>query len=188
MIRQLKPKRCRICARDFTPISSMSKVCSVPCSLEWARKLSEKKCLREAREGRKAVREERSRVKTRSEHLRDAQAAFNAWVRARDERLPCISCGLFRKGTYHAGHYRSVGSSPELRFNPDNVHRQCASCNLYLSGNLIQYRIRLIEKIGLEKVQWLETAHAPLKLTIEQIEQMKKFYRAETRRITKERA
>ncbi|PXX41103.1 MULTISPECIES: recombination protein NinG [Burkholderia] len=186
MNRVLKMKRCRICARDFTPISSMSKVCSVPCSLEWARKLSEKKCLQESREGRKAVREARSRVKTRSDHLREAQAAFNAWVRARDEGLPCISCGRHHEGRWHAGHYRSVGSAPELRFEPLNVHLQCAPCNLYLSGNLTAYRINLIEKIGLEKVQWLETAHAPLKLTIEQIEQMKKFYRAEVRRIKKE--
>jgi len=56
-----------------------------------------------------------------------------------------------------------------------------------LSGNLTAYRINLIEKIGLEKVEWLEGKHEPLKLTPTQIEQMKKFYRAETRRITKEK-
>lgn len=179
-MRQLKPKRCRICARDFTPISSMSKVCSVPCSLRFAWDVARKKAERE-------VREARQKAKSRGDHLADLQDAFNAWVRARDAGQPCISCGRMHKGRWHAGHYRSVGAAPELRFEPLNVHLQCAPCNLYLSGNLTAYRINLIEKIGLEKVQWLETAHAPLKLTLPQIEQMKKFYRAEVRRLNKEK-
>jgi hypothetical protein len=87
-----------------------------------------------------------------------------------------------------AGHYRSVGSAPELRFEPLNVHLQCAPCNLYLSGNLTAYRINLIEKIGLEKVEWLEGKHEPIKLTLTQIEQMKSHYRAEVRRMKREAA
>ncbi|MBU9236214.1 recombination protein NinG [Burkholderia multivorans] len=181
MNRILKPKRCRICAREFAPISSMSKVCSVPCSLQYARNQARQK-------GEREIRAARQKAKSRSEHLADLQDAFNAWIRMRDAGQPCISCGRMHKGRWHAGHYRSVGSAPELRFEPLNVHLQCAPCNLYLSGNLTAYRINLIEKIGLEKVEWLEGKHEPLKLTLQQIEQMKSYFRAEVRRMKRDAA
>ena len=181
MNRVLKQKACKVCNRDFTPFRSTAKTCSVPCAIEWARRLAAKKADRE-------VREARQKAKSRGDHLADLQDAFNAWVRTRDAGQPCISCGRMHKGRWHAGHYRSVGSAPELRFEPLNVHLQCAPCNLYLSGNLTAYRINLIEKIGLEKVEWLEGKHEPLKLTLTQIEQMKSFYRAEVRRLKLEAA
>lgn len=185
MIRSLKPKRCRICARDFTPISSMSKVCSVPCSLEWARKLAEKKAAQDARTARVSAREARERAKTRGEHLRELQTAFNAWIRKRDEGEKCISCErpASWRGQWDAGHYRAVGSAPELRFEPLNVHRQCGPCNVHLSGNLIPYRRNLIAKIGLTAIEWLEGPHEPKKLSVADIKEMKAYYRAEVRRM-----
>jgi hypothetical protein len=184
--RVLKAKKCRVCERQFTPISRMAKVCSVPCSLEWTRRLAARNAERQARQERREHRTAREKLKTRADHLRDLQQAFNAWVRERDAGQPCISCGRYHEGRWHAGHYRSVGSAPELRFEPLNVHKQCAPCNMYLSGNLTAYRINLIEKIGLEKVEWLEGTHGPVKLTMQQIEQMKAHYRAEVRRMRKE--
>ena len=105
----------------------------------------------------------------RSHWIKKAQTAFNKYVRQRDAKEPCISCGRFHDGQYHAGHYKSVGSSPELRFNELNNHKQCAPCNNHLSGNIVNYRPRLIEKIGLEKVEWLEKHHKPAKLSIDDI-------------------
>lgn len=183
MNRALKPKRCRICERTFTPISSMSKACSVHCALEWSRRIAAKKAEQEARTERKKTREAKERLKTRGDHLRELQQAFNAWIRLRDAGQACISCGRHHGGKWNAGHYRSVGSCPELRFEPLNVHLQCEPCNTYLSGNLIAYRVNLIQKIGLEKVEWLEGKHEPIKLTLPEIEQMKAHYRAEVRRI-----
>ena len=128
-----------------------------------------------------------TKEKTRGAHIAELQAAFNAWIRARDAGSPCISCGTYQ-GEWHAGHYRSVGSEPSLRFEPDNVHLQCAPCNTHLSGNPIPYRANLIKKIGLERVEWLEGPHAPKKLTVTEILEMKAFYRAEVRRFKKEAA
>lgn len=54
---------------------------------------------------------------------------------------------------------------------------------MHLSSNLIAYRAGLVKKIGLEAVERLEGPHAPLKLTIAEIIEMKAFYRAEIRRI-----
>lgn len=128
--------------------------------------------------------EARRRVKTRGDHIQELQAAFNEWVRLRDAGRPCISCGSYR-GDWHAGHYRSVGSEPALRFEPDNAHLQCARCNTYLAGNLTAYRSNLIEKIGLDRVEWLEGKHPPQKLTIADIQEMKVSYRQKIRELKK---
>jgi hypothetical protein len=184
----LKPKKCHVCKRVYTPVRSMSKVCGVPCSLEWAKKLAEQKTARAKRDERKSIRVALEKAKTRGTHLRELQAAFNQWIRLRDAGKPCIACGRYHQGQNHAGHYRSVGSCPELRFEPDNVHLQCAPCNTHLSGNLIPYRANLIKKIGLERVEWIEGPHHPKKLTLAEIQEMKTFYRAEVRRLKREAA
>ena len=183
-----RAKKCRVCPRYFTPMRSTQKVCGPACAMALVGMDRAKKAAREAREERKANREARERVKTRGTHLRELQAAFNAWVRARDAGQPCISCGRPAEweGQWHASHFRSVGSTPELRFNPLNVHKACSVCNNFLSGNIGAYRPRLIEKIGLEQVEWIEGMHVPQKLTIPKIIEMKAHYRAEVRRLRKE--
>jgi peptidyl-tRNA hydrolase len=167
---------------------SMQKVCGALCAAAWAKKLSEQKAARAQRDERKSLREALEKAKTRATHLKELQAAFNAWVRARDAGQPCISCRRHHQGQWHAGHYRSVGSEPALRFEPDNVHLQCAPCNTHLSGNLIAYRVNLITKIGLSRVEWLEGPHSPKKLTVAEIVEKKAFYRAEVRRLKREAA
>lgn len=184
----LKPKRCPCCKHTFTPLRSMQKVCGPLCAAAWAEKLADQKAARAKRDERKSLRDRMEKAKTRGEHLRELQAAFNAWIRARDAGQPCISCGRFHQGQWHAGHYRSVGSEPALRFEPDNVHLQCAPCNTHLSGNLIPYRVNLIKKIGADRVDWLEGPHSANKLTIAEIQEMKAFYRTEVRRMKKEAA
>jgi len=106
-----------------------------------------------------------------------AQAAFNKYVRCRDEKLPCISCGRFHKGQYHAGHYKTTGAHSELRFNEDNCHKQCSPCNLHLSGNIEHYRPNLIEKIGESRFIRLESAHTPIKFTCLQLKAIENYYK-----------
>jgi hypothetical protein len=90
------------------------------------------------------------------------QKEVNKYIRERDKNLPCISCGRV-SDTYHAGHYINQGSGGFLRYNPLNIHKQCAGCNLFKHGNLIEYRIALIQKIGIEKVEWLENNRHQIK-------------------------
>jgi hypothetical protein len=186
----LKPRKCAVCKTVFRPLRSMQKVCSPACSLGWARKLAEQKAARAKRDERKSLREKLEKAKTRGQHLKELQTAFNAWIRARDAGLPCISCGrpASWQGQWDAGHYRSVGSNPASRFDPLNVNKQCGPCNVHLSGDLIRYRAGLVKKIGLEAVERLEGPHAPLKLTLLEIHEMKAFYRAEVRRLKREAA
>ena len=126
---------------------------------------------------RRETKERRDKLKSRSQWLSEAQAAFNKFIRERDKDEPCISCQRFHNGQYHAGHYRSIGACPELRFEEMNVHKQCAPCNNHLSGNAIDYRINLVKKIGVENVEWLEGNHELQKLTIDEIKEIKTKYK-----------
>ena len=168
----------------------MQKVCGPKCAADWSAKVAAQKAARANREERKSLREALEKAKTRGTHLKELQAAFNAWIRMRDAGLPCISCGrpASWQGQWDAGHFRSVGSNPASRFDPFNVNKQCGPCNVHLSGNLILYRVNLIKKIGLAEVERLEGPHLPLKLTIPEIQEMKAFYRAEVRRLKREAA
>ncbi len=127
-------------------------------------------------------------VKPLSYWMKRAQAAFNAWVRARDEGQPCISCGRHHQGQYHAGHYRPAGSNPELRFEPDNCHLQCAPCNSHLSGNLTAYRPALIAKIGLDRVEWLEGSHEPRRYRREDYQAIEAEYKSKLKEIKYDKA
>jgi Bacteriophage Lambda NinG protein len=133
-----------------------------------------------AEEAKKQVHELRKRreaSKPRAKWMREAQAAFNAWIRQRDKDLPCISCGRHHQGQWHAGHYLSTRARPELRFDERNVHKQCSACNRFLSGNATIYRVQLIAKVGRETVEWLEGPHEPRKYTIEDLRQIRDDYR-----------
>ena len=173
-----RPKKCGHCLDRFTPARMGQKACSPKCALSLARSDRETRRKRETREARQ-------RLKTLGELTREAQGAFNAWVRARDHDQSCISCGRFHQGQWHAGHYRTTAAAPELRFEPLNVHRQCAPCNNHKSGNLIEYRIRLIEKIGQDQVDWLEGPHEPKRYTRDDLQSLKAKYRKMARELIK---
>ena len=129
-------------------------------------------------------RERKVKLKSRAEWLRAAQEIFNKFIRLRDKNEPCISCGRYHPGQWHAGHYRSVGACPELRFCELNVWKQCSPCNNHKSGNAIEYRINLVKRIGAEKVEWLERHdHEPKKYTVEECKEIIKYYKAKVKEL-----
>lgn len=141
-------------------------------------KLKVKADERAAKRERKRLKDRKDGIKKPAEWAGEAQTAFNRWIRLRDYGLPCISCrNSDRSIQYAAGHYFSVGSSPELRYEPLNVHLQCnKKCNCELSGNLLHYRVNLIKKIGQDKVDWLEGNHEAKHYTIEDFKAIKAKY------------
>lgn len=184
-----KQHKCKECGNYFVRIySSTQQVCSVPCASKYGKRKAEEKRKKQEKsdrlQERKRMQALKEKIKTRAEWLKDAQRVFNQFIRLRDKDLPCISCGRYHQGQYHAGHYRTVGSSPELRFCETNVHKQCSACNNHLSGNLVNYRLGLIAKIGLERVEWLERQdHSPLKLTVDEIKALIKRYKAKVKEL-----
>lgn len=180
-----KPKKCHnpACCESFVPFRTGQNVCSPRCGLAMKAVNQEKarKALDEL--GRKELRAAKERVKPKGQYMREAQAAFNAWVRERDAKLPCISCGRHHQGKYDAGHYRTVGSNPALRFEPLNCAKQCVPCNQHKSGDIVNYRIELVKRIGAELVEWLEGPHEPKRYTIEDLKAITAEYRAKTREL-----
>lgn len=154
------------------PLNSLQPCCLNPkCVIENKERVAEKK-------RRKEKAEFRIKNKSRSDWMKEAQDAFNKWIRFRDLLAGhgCISCGTKEAGQYHAGHYRTTKAAPELRFHPLNVHLQCAQCNNFDSGNIVEYRINLVKRIGQESVDWIEGPHEPKKYTIEDLKNIKATY------------
>ena len=164
-----RTKKCRVCRTSFSPRNSTQIVCGWECAFE----LTVQKRIKTER---KETRDAKLKLKSRADWAREAQSAFNKYIRQRDRELPCISCQRQHTGQYHAGHYRSVGAISGLRFNELNVHKQCAPCNNHLSGNIVNYRINLIKKIGIDKVEWLESFNEVAKYTIDDLKRIKKEY------------
>lgn len=166
----MKSKNCAVCNKEFMPFRMAQKVCSPKCATKYSKALK-------AQERRK-LRDRKELLKSRSDWLKEVQIEFNKYIRARDENLPCISCQRFHVGKYDAGHYRTVKAAPHLRFDENNVHKQCNPCNTHLSGNLINYRMNLINKIGLEAVEKIESDNAPKHYTIDDLKELKAHYKA----------
>lgn len=180
-------KTCKNCGEKFKPAMTTQKACSVKCALALAPAGREKAVKAIQANERKEHAAKKEKVKPKGQHAREAQALVNEWVRLRDAADPCISCGRHHDGQYHAGHFRTTASAPELRFEPLNIHKQCAPCNNHLSGNIINYRPRLIEKIGAQAVAWLEGPHAPKRYTVADYQAIKAEYRQKIKDLKKER-
>lgn len=183
----MREKACIVCGTRFTPLKQMQKACGAECAIKYAidkrdRKRAQTERLAKA-EARKVIKLRKEAVKSRAQWLREAQAAVNAYVRLRDEAQPCISCGRHHQGQWHAGHYRSVGSSPALRFDLANLHKQCQPCNTHLHGNLIEYRVNLIRKIGQAEVDRLEGPQEPKKYLIEDLKQIISTYKQKSKEL-----
>jgi len=113
--------------------------------------------------------------KDRSYQIKLTTAACHKYIMARDEGLPCIACGI-TTGQFHASHYYSKGHAPELRWHPDNIHRGCAQCNTYKSGNIAEYTIGLQKKIGIKGLANLARCRTPQNWTLEDIKEIREYY------------
>lgn len=131
-------------------------------------------------------------LKTLPELLAEAQKEFNRYIRMRDHDKPCICCGgvplanYLTGGEWDAGHYRSVGSAGHLRFNEDNCHRQRKYCNRDGAGRAVDYRIGLIARIGIERVEALESSNQVHKWTKDEVRGIRDAYRAKANQLAKE--
>ena len=177
-----KQHKCKVCGDYYVKFQSTQQVCSVKCAMVMGKRKSEETRKKQAKADRLLQRQKLQALKSRSDWLKDLQKVFNQFIRLRDKDLPCISCGRYHQGQWHAGHYRSRGAYPELRFDEQNVHKQCSVCNNHKSGNTTEYRINLVRKIGEKEVERLEMKnHPPLKLTVDEIKALIKVYKAKVK-------
>jgi len=181
-------RKCKGCGGQYLRLRPLQVACGPACAQLLAG-------LKRARDEQAASRRERAEdrakkeaIKPRSQWLKEAQAAFNAYIRARDSKLACVSCGRHHQGAWDAGHYLTTGARPELRFDEDNVHRQCVPCNRHLHGNVVLFRAELIRRRGLAVVERLEGPAAPHRYTVDDLREIKRKYAALARALQKENA
>ena len=175
--------KCPICKAPATQKFGLKLFCGFEHAAQWAKAQADKSKVKKQKEFNAETRRRKVALKSRSDWLKDLQVVFNRFIRLRDSGKPCVSCGRPDGDDHqrHASHYKSRGAHPELAFNVFNCHASCATCNNFLSGNLVPYRIELINRIGIDKVEWLEGKHEPLKLTIEEIKTLIAEYKAKVK-------
>ncbi len=184
-----RSRNCKICKKRFKPNTLYEWWCNEEHKEDLITKLAtearQKRIQQQERQRKETTQQEKRSLKIRklavkplSYFAKQAQTEFNAYIRERDAALPCISCGRFHDGQYHAGHYRTVGANPELRFNEDNCHKQCSPCNNHLSGNIENYTPAMITKIGGANYQRLMGPHEAKRYRRENYERIRDEYKA----------
>ncbi|WP_311747536.1 recombination protein NinG [Proteus columbae] len=199
-MKSLRRRRCKICRKWFIPERSFQHWCSpdhreelaiqIYRSQEKRRQANRKKEQREKEiKARDKLKARKLAVKPTSYFIKQAQTAFNQYIRLRDHDEPCISCGEINPpdlhgGQWDCGHFLSVGSHPELRFDERNAYKQCKSCNggtgrfTHKNASVSQkYEEKLIEKFGQELVDWLREDYI----------QIRDKYREKVRQLKRER-
>ena len=167
-------RKCKCCKVEFKKARPLQFTCSVLCAVEWAKKI---KVNKEKRDWKHKKNELKESIKTLTDYNKDLQTLVNKYVRLTKEK-ECISCKKDLNGLkFDAGHYRTVGSNPSLRFELLNIWPQCVKCNRDLHANLIEYRINLVKKIGIDKVEWLESEHPPKKYSKQELKELIINYR-----------
>lgn len=192
-------RKCKVCRQWFHPVRDNQIVCTYECARDYGRTVNDAAKAQAQSEARAEYlagqKIERRRQRERRDAVRpliwfrnQAQQAFNTFIRYRDRHLPCISCGRHHDGQYHAGHFRTTGANPELRFSEDNCHRQCAPCNNHLSGNLTAYLPALIARIGQARFDALMGPHALPKWTRDDYIRIRDEYRKKLKELKQQEA
>lgn len=108
--------------------------------------------------------------------------AFAAFIRKRDKI--CITCSTPSSQAGHFNHERDKGTNPNLGgnmlwYNKKNVNGQCSSCNLYKSGNIAEYAVKIEEKWGDGTIKELyKLRNTQKKFTIEELLEIEAEYKS----------
>ena len=126
------------------------------------------------------TKEMKENVKTKSDYEKELQKEINTIVRLIDKDQVCISTLKPLNAKFDAGHFYSVGSTPALRFNLNNIFAQSVYANQYLSGDQINFLSGLSQLYGenyKDYVLNLKSVYKELKLHIYEIKDKIKIAR-----------
>jgi hypothetical protein len=168
--------KCKVCKKQFTQFNSTISVCGYQCAIEWGKLHPKKTSIKRVNSEIKS--EAKEKLKTQAQLRNPIKLHFQKWVRMRDIKEPCISCGT-TEAKWDGGHYLKAEIYSGVIFDERNTNKQCSYCNQYLDGNTAAYRQGLIKKIGLEAVEALEdlaNETRTKKWTIEELQTIKTKY------------
>lgn len=194
MNKKLLNRKCVECGTKFKTLDIRVKWCCPDCGTQYAMKVRQRQREKQVRD---RIKKEKQRLQERKMRLRDddrsywlkkAQDEVNRYIRLRDKGNDCIACGAPYKPNFQASHYVPRGRSAFLRFHEDNIHSGCVKCNLHESGNTRMFRIGLIKKIGVERVEWLEdNARQIKKWDIDELKELIKVYKAKIKEVNNDK-
>ncbi len=115
-------------------------------------------------------------------HYANLQTVLNKYVKhVLRKGEPCYTCGKPQSsndsgGAFHVGHFIPQKQVDPRRFMLINLRMQCYKCNSVMSGMRAEYRLKLVDEIDLDKVEWLEcdVNHKSLKEQYPEISDIKK--------------
>lgn len=182
-----RTKRCASCREEFVPRNSMARACSPGCAVVLAIAIRQKVERKAAKADRADTKRRLNELAPLTVHAARAQAAVNRYVRLRDAHLPCCSCDrpATWDGQWHASHFKSRGSNSALRFHMWNLHKACSICNNHLSGNIGEYGIRLAERFGQERVDFLHNHPRSREYSMEYLQRITKIFTKKANRLNR---
>lgn len=153
----IKPNQngtCKVCQKPFIKYRTTQRTCSAKCAIKEARGKTKKKSLEQKQLDRKM----RELMKTKKDYEIELLKIVQEMARILDKDLPCIASGSFN-GKMAGGHYYAAGSGPftMLKFNMWNIHKQCFHSNSGKAGDTHRYRLGLIDRYGIEKLDEIES-------------------------------
>lgn len=192
MLTATATKTCDACGKDFAPFQSMQRVCATArCALKFAKT----KRLEAERRERDQLKTRREALKSLSDWTKEAQVAFNAYVRFRDVSAGhgCIDCAKPFEvskpgGSVDAGHYLSRGAAVHLRFDERNVFAQRKNCNRPGGATRADFRNGVIARIGLAAVEALEADQTVKQYRADDLKAIRDTYRAKLKALMKEQS
>ena len=125
------------------------------------------------------------KTKSKAKLKEEALEVFSRYIRLRDSLrtmgdpnyCKCITCTIMKSPKeLHAGHFIDRRHSPTL-FDETNVHAQCPRCNVYLDGNILEYRRQIIRLYGEGyDIELEEKATGTKKFTRTELIELKRTY------------
>lgn len=109
----------------------------------------------------------------RQRAIKRADRWFSIYIRNKYGGRGCYTCGAVHR-QMQCGHYISRGNH-RIRWEEDNARPQCALCNLFRGGSVEDFRTRLVDEIGEERIEALNSIRTE-KIPTEEIERLAKHW------------
>jgi len=160
-MKQPKQKNCIECGNLFNQYNSLTRVCSIECSIKNAKAKTKKEVAKKWQTEKKAIKE---KLMTKSDYEKLLQKEINTIVRLIDKNSFCHSTKKPLNDKFDAGHMFSVGANPTIRFNLFNIYAQSVYANQYLSGDQINFLAVLSDVYGLKHKEYVLSLKSLYKL------------------------
>ena len=103
----------------------------------------------------------------------------------RKENDVCYTCGVKKEWKEtHCGHFLHQAKTSKLAYERKILHCQCVKCNNFLSGNLLEYTIKMVKLYGLKQVEaWKRESKKPYRWKRGELEELIEKYKIKLKKL-----